>query len=595
MPRAQRNFIIGFLVIHILATLIMVATLTRSVRRIMIDNAREQMNAMAIMLEEHAAELDDDLENERLLRYLKDLGEKTQFRFTVIDNNGRVIADSETGDRDIGPHGNRPEIRTSSLENAGFSERFSDTLKIPMMYLATPYLTDQNVMAGHVRVATPAVPINGTIRATQSYFWTFAVILSLSAGLLMAVFASVMLRPLRLFAEVARKIGVGQYEAFPALLNRSDEWRTLAVAFRTMQTELASREQRVMKHRDRLQTVLSSMVEGVISVSPEGGVLIANHAACRMLDVEEAEFRGRKLLEVVRDPELAKAIEKTQSKHTFSKVEFETAHDLDRRTISARVSVLPQPEQNDQNPPGFLAILNDITELRQLETMRRDFVANVSHELKTPLASIKAYAETLRLGAINDKQKNIKFVKEIEKQAEVLHQQILDLLQIARIESGKEVWDIEPVDINRQCEQVVARFSKLAEDSNLTIETNLSDEFPQARADVEGLATILNNLVTNSLNYTPAGGKITVSTHYRGNSAIAEIADTGIGIEAEHQTRIFERFYRVDKARSRDNGGTGLGLAIVKHLAQSFGGSVELESEIGKGTRIRIRLPKFVT
>jgi two-component system phosphate regulon sensor histidine kinase PhoR len=297
----------------------------------------------------------------------------------------------------------------------------------------------------------------------------------------------------------------------------------------------------------------------------------------------------------VRDPELAKAIEKTQSKHTFSKVEFETAHDLDRRTISARVSVLPQPEQNDQNPPGFLAILNDITELRQLETMRRDFVANVSHELKTPLASIKAYAETLRLGAINDKQKNIKFVKEIEKQAEVLHQQILDLLQIARIESGKEVWDIEPVDINRQCEQVVARFSKLAEDSNLTIETNLSDEFPQARADVEGLATILNNLVTNSLNYTPAGGKITVSTHYRGNSAIAEIADTGIGIEAEHQTRIFERFYRVDKARSRDNGGTGLGLAIVKHLAQSFGGSVELESEIGKGTRIRIRLPKFVT
>ena len=350
-----------------------------------------------------------------------------------------------------------------------------------------------------------------------------------------------------------------------------------------------------MKHRDRLQTVLSSMVEGVISVSPEGGVLIANHAACRMLDVEEAEFRGRKLLEVVRDPELAKAIEKTQSKHTFSKVEFETAHDLDRRTISARVSVLPQPEQNDQNPPGFLAILNDITELRQLETMRRDFVANVSHELKTPLASIKAYAETLRLGAINDKQKNIKFVKEIEKQAEVLHQQILDLLQIARIESGKEVWDIEPVDINRQCEQVVARFSKLAEDSNLTIETNLSDEYPQARADVEGLATILNNLVTNSLNYTPAGGKITVSTHYRGNSAIAEIADTGIGIEAEHQTRIFERFYRVDKARSRDNGGTGLGLAIVKHLAQSFGGSVELESEIGKGTRIRIRLPKFVT
>ena len=592
MPRAQRNFIIGFLVIHVLATLIMVVTLTRSIRRIMIDNARGQMSAMAIMLDEHVRELDNDLQNAGLPEYLQQLGKKTQFRFTLVDASGVVVADSETGDQDIGLHGNRPEIQSATKENPGFSERYSATLKIPMMYLATLHSTDQNIATGHVRVATPAEPVNAAIRATQGYFWTFAITLSGLTGLLMTGFASVMLRPLGLFAEVARKIGGGQYEPFPALLNRNDEWRTLADAFRMMQSELVSREQRIVKNRDRLQTVLSSMIEGVISVSQDGDVLIANHAACRMIDIEEADFRGRKLFEVLRDPDLAKAVENTQSEQSFSKTEFQMAHD--NRTISARVSVLPQTEESEPTRFGYLVVLNDITELRHLENMRRDFVANVSHELKTPLASIKAYAETLRLGAINDQQKNIKFVEEIEEQAEFLHQQILDLLQIARIESGKEAWDIEPLDLNHECEQVAIRFSRLAEGNELAIETRLSKEQPKARADLEGLTTILNNLITNALNYTPAGGKITMSTFYEGNSAVIEVADTGIGINSEHQTRIFERFYRVDKARSRDKGGTGLGLSIVKHLVQAFAGSVELESEIGKGSSFRIRLPKFV-
>lgn len=592
MPRAQRNFIIGFLLIHLLATLVMVATLTRSVRGIMIDNARAQMSAMAIMLDEHVGELDNDLQDERLPVYLKQLGEKTQFRFTLVDENGVVVADSETGNDDIGPHGNRPEIRSATNKNPGFAERYSDTLKIPMMYLAMPHSTEQNIAAGHTRVATPAVPINAAIRATQRYFWGFAISLSLLTGLLMAGIASVMLRPLGLFAEVARKIGGGQYEPFPTLLNRNDEWRTLADAFQTMQSELVNREKRIVKNRDRLQAVLSSMVEGVISVSPEGDVLIANLAACRMLDVDETEFRGRKLFEVVRDPELAKAVEKTQSKQTFSKTEFQLGQD--DRTISARVSVLPRTEETEQAIPGFLVVLNDITELRHLENMRREFAANVSHELKTPLASIKAYAETLRLGAINDQKNNMKFVEEIEEQAEFLHQQILDLLQIARVESGKEAWDIEPVNLNHECEQVAARFAKLAQGSELTIELQLSDQTPKARADLEGLTTILNNLTANAVNYTPAGGTVTISTSYDGNSAVVEVIDTGLGISDEHQTRIFERFYRVDKARSRDKGGTGLGLSIVKHLAQAFGGSVELESELGKGACFRIRLPKFV-
>ena len=463
-----------------------------------------------------------------------------------------------------------------------------------MMYLAIPHVTGEQNAVGHIRVATPSDPINGAIRSSQMYFWLFAIIIGVSTAFLMTVFATNIMKPLSIFSDAARRIGVGQYDLYPALLDRNDEWRSLADAFRNMQTELANREQRIVKNRDRLQAVLSSMIEGVVAIESHHKVLIANHAARRMLGMNEAELIGRNFLEIVRNPELSAAVEKTQTGRTFSKTDFQIVTDTSRRTISARVSVLPNEAQSDDQKPGVVIVLHDITELRQLENMRRDFVANVSHELKTPLASIKAYAETLRLGALNDKTRNIQFVEQIESQADFLNQQIQDLLQLARVESGNEVWDISPVDLNEACGNCKARFKELAQNRKIELNLQLSDAQPHARADAEGLATILNNLVTNALNYTPEGGTVTVATDYRGNSAVIEITDTGIGIAPEHHARIFERFYRVDKARSRDKGGTGLGLSIVKHLVQSFGGGVELKSEVGQGTTFRIQLPKYI-
>lgn len=593
MPRVLRNFLIVYLLLHLLAAGVVVLGLTRSVRSLMIDNARQQMRAMASMLDQHIVELEDTIRDPSLPEHIKRLGEETQFRFSVIDKNGIVIADSETGTRDIGPHGDRPEILAATRKKPGFSERESLTLKIPMMYLAIPH-SSTDKPEGFIRVATPSLPINEAIRSAQTYFWTFSIGLGILAGLLMTMFAYMSMKPLGTFADAARRIGVGEFVSFPSMLSRNDEWRSLATAFRTMQSEMANREQRVIKNRDRLQAVLSSMLEGVVSVSSDRKVLIANRAACQMLGITETEIRGKQFLEVVRDPELAAAIEKTQSEKTFTKTEFQITKDMNRRTISARASVLPNQTPDENEVPGVVIVLNDITAIQQLENMRRDFVANVSHELKTPLSSIKAYAETLKLGAINDKERNIAFVERIEEQAEFLNKQIQDLLQIARIESGREVWDIQPVDLNREIENCLSQFSKLADDGEIELKTELSDEQPMARADVEGITTILNNLVANALSYTPNGGVVVVTTSYVANSAVIEVADTGIGIAPEHQARVFERFYRVDKARSRDKGGTGLGLSIVKHLAQSFGGSVEIESELGQGSTFRIRLPKFV-
>jgi two-component system phosphate regulon sensor histidine kinase PhoR len=223
--------------------------------------------------------------------------------------------------------------------------------------------------------------------------------------------------------------------------------------------------------------------------------------------------------------------------------------------------------------------------------MRREFVANVSHELKTPLTSIKACAETLRMGAINDQQKNMQFLDQIEFNANLLDQQIRDLLQLARVESGQEHWNIESISINDVCQQCILQFHAEARARNINLVFNPNPQVPIARADREGVITILNNLIGNAIHYTPPGGRVDVSAQIQDREIVLNVQDTGIGIAEEHHERIFERFYRVDRARSREHGGSGLGLAIVKHLAAAFGGSAKVTSKPGSGSKFSVHLP----
>jgi two-component system phosphate regulon sensor histidine kinase PhoR len=241
--------------------------------------------------------------------------------------------------------------------------------------------------------------------------------------------------------------------------------------------------------------------------------------------------------------------------------------------------------------PGAIVVLHDITELRRLENLRREFVANVSHELKTPLASIKAYAETLRMGAINDPAHNLGFVERISEQAEQLHQLIMDLLHLARVEAGREAFQFSRVDVGQVVERCIVQVKQLAEQKGIVLRIAPPAEPMSVWADSDGVFTILSNLVGNAVKYTPSGGEVEVRWQRADENVVLEVRDTGIGIAPEDQQRIFERFYRVHKARSRELGGTGLGLAIVKHLVQSFGGSVSLTSEVNAGSIFRVTLP----
>jgi two-component system, OmpR family, phosphate regulon sensor histidine kinase PhoR len=393
-----------------------------------------------------------------------------------------------------------------------------------------------------------------------------------------------MIRPLSDLLECSRAIARGDYTHRVHVLSR-DELGMLALAFNHMQQQLASQVSRLEENSERLETVLGSMREGVLAVDNQQRVLFANEASRTMLGIRPGDIVGRPLVEATRVRPVHEAVEYVLRNNETLESEFESTASR-RRIMAMRAARLP-----GDPTPGAVLVLHDISELRRLENLRHEFVANVSHELKTPLASIKAYAETLRLGAIDDPDHNLEFVGRIEEQGERLHQLIVDLLHIARVESGEEAFEIGPIDVAQVVQRVEPYFRRAAEEKHLTLQIEPPEQRLLVAADDDGLRTIVDNLVTNAIRYTPEGGSVTVRWRREEGQCVIEIEDTGIGIAPEAQTRIFERFYRVDKARSRELGGTGLGLAIVKHLTQAFNGSIGVVSQLKHGSLFRVRLP----
>jgi two-component system phosphate regulon sensor histidine kinase PhoR len=352
-----------------------------------------------------------------------------------------------------------------------------------------------------------------------------------------------------------------------------------------MSDELQTQLEQLRERGDQLAVVLGGMVEGVIAVDRQAKVMFANRAAGRLFDFRSEQARGRPLLTLVRDETLHQAFRRAIDSGEVVNAEIQ-------RFSPARSALAVHATPLSGSPcPGVVLVLYDLTQLRRLESIREEFVANVSHELKTPLSSIKAYAETLRTGAINDQDHNLEFVKRIEDQAERLHQLILDLIRLARIESGEEAYEVANVDVQEAVTGCLAEYGPAAAARQIELIADPPEESLVIRADDEALRQILDNLLSNALKYVPERGRVTVRWRRQQSDVLIEVIDTGIGIEDVHLDRIFERFYRVDKARSRELGGTGLGLSIVKHLAQFFGGSVGVSSRVGQGSTFWVKLP----
>jgi two-component system phosphate regulon sensor histidine kinase PhoR len=421
--------------------------------------------------------------------------------------------------------------------------------------------------------------------------WLLGLVALAAAGGVAGYFVRQMVLPL---VELAQQVRELRGEPAPkaaqgGAADQPDEWGLVAWALDQMQRDLARGLEQLQEHSQRLHAILSSMEEGVLAVAPDLTILLLNQSARRLLDVSLPQPVGRPLLEATRMRPVYEAIQQSLQKGESVVCEFDSPG-VPRRNLSLRAT--PLASGASSGSMGVMVVLHDLTELRRLENMRRELVANVSHELKTPLAAIKAYAETLRLGAVNDPEHNLHFVQRIEEQADRLHALILDILQLARLESGQQSFEMTDVPVAATIAKCAEQFQETAAAKKIDVCTELPSPELTVWADAEGVETILNNLLDNALKYTPAGGRVVVSASAVGRNVRFEVQDNGIGIAPEEQERIFERFYRVDRARSRELGGTGLGLSIVKHLAHSFGGSVSVESQLGKGSIFRVELPR---
>ncbi len=560
-----------------------------------IQQVQRQLHDTAIVLRSHVEpQIDSAAESAKtpareqardtLQLLVKRLSAMTHTRMTLVAENGEVIADSDEDPRSMQNHRNREELKAARGDEAlGVSSRRSPTLGIRMLYVALPVEQDGRLVA-FVRVAMALTSIDEHASAIQSFLWLLAGGTGLLALVLTYLMVGRIVGPLAQLTRSVETIAAGDYEQ-QVMLHRRDELGTLAAAVRRMQSDLAMRVNELQESNAQLNTVLGSMSEGVMAVDSQLRIILANAASRRMLDFATQDATGRPLLEVTRSRPIEQAVSNAFRREGTIESVLESTGPLQRIVLLRAASLPGDPT------PGVVVVLHDITELRRLENLRRELVANVSHELKTPLAAIKAYAETLRLGAVNDPENNVEFVRRIEEQADRLHQLILDLLHLARIESGEEAFDITDVAVAKVVESCAVHHAEAAKAKQIELSTDPPERPVHVRADETALRTILDNLIDNAVKYTPEGGRVQIRWRTDQAMAVLTVEDTGIGIDPREQPRVFERFFRADKARSRELGGTGLGLAIVKHLTQAFGGSVSLSSTPGEGSRFEVRLP----
>jgi two-component system phosphate regulon sensor histidine kinase PhoR len=416
-----------------------------------------------------------------------------------------------------------------------------------------------------------------------AYYFPFIVLVTLGAGY--AVIAH-LVSPVQALHKAAIAMASGAYKQRAFVTNR-DELGALAGSFNKMSEELGQRLSQLQESDRRQATVLGGMIEGVVAVDDRQRVLFANDAAGRLFDFDPQDVENRPLLEVVRSHPLHQAVKAAIASRAPQRLEVE----WDTRFLSVQVTPLIG------EPAGAVVVLHDTTDLRRLENLRRDFVANVSHELKTPLSTIKANAETLSLGAVDDKENRMRFIEGISTQSERLEALIQDMLTLARIESAQQPFDIAKINLEKAITSCLKDFADRAHTKQVELRATPPQGIDKVlvRADRNGFRVILSNLVDNAVKYSPDGGKVTVSwasTTVNGSPMVRiEVTDTGSGIPEEKQARVFERFYRVDEARSRDRGGTGLGLSIVKHLTQSFGGDVAVANRPEGGAVFTVTLP----
>lgn len=535
-----------------------------------------QAKMLADLLEEKESRLDY---SEFASWYSRSYG----LRITIIAKDGTVLADSGKSE-ELENHSKREEV-VKALRGESISvDRYSKTMEQNYSYSAVPVrLLDGN---GVLRTSLPLSDIKALDEGlSQSLFYSLMVCL-LVAVILAVVFLRIIAAPIKEVALAAEKISDGDY-GIKIYTREKSELGRLAASFNIMATNLKSSMQKLTRRNIELEAMLRSMENGAVAIDESNAILFHNTSFSRMMGQEEKDYKGKSLYNVLRNAVTFEAIDAVRESGESEVREGYLIGGEPDAAKMLRVTAAPLIGDNKKKL-GVLLLLEDVTQMKKLETIRSDFVSNVTHELKTPLTSIRGFIDTLKEGAIEDTATAKRFLDIIDIEAERLYTLIQDILILSEIEQKK---DYEVVACNVDpCVRSVVELLESSLSGNIRLAYESPAYLRPYYCNPDRMKQLIINLLDNAVKYTEEG-TVTIRTEELDNKLVITVADTGLGIEQEHLPRIFERFYRVDKSRSRKKGGTGLGLSIVKHIVELYGGNILVESELGKGTTFEIRLP----
>jgi len=573
----RRIFILYALVL-LLTVLFAEVYITSTVRESYTDNLKQNLSIQINLISRSIPFDESNIDS-----ICKKLKKDTGARVTVIAGDGKVIGDSDTDSALMDNHLGRTEIEQSLLFDTGMAIRHSDTLKYDLLYVAKKISRDENTK-GFIRLAIPLRDVDSSVNLLR-----VKIILVVLGVLLLTSFVSLwqtehLRRLLRQITEFSRSLSRGEIDKRLYLKN-AGEFSEIAENLTAMSVRLQDMITRNEEERNRLNVILKSIPDALLIIDAKGNIILSSSSAREFFG--DVPMTGMQFIEVVRSNEISDLVDRVRKTLSPGMIEFRI-ESPEEKYLSVRVSPLFYKE-NELS--GFVAVFHDITQIEKLEQVRKDFIANVSHEIKTPITAIKGFADTLLDGALDDRENAVRFIRTIKSNSERINSLVDDLMTISKIELGVIKVEKAMIDIEDVFRNVLDLVKDKADVKKLSLIVSNRPGLREIKADRNRLIQILTNLVDNAIKFTEAGS-VTFGIDKEDEKAFLFIEDTGIGVAAKHLPRLGERFYRVDPARSRKMGGTGLGLAIVKHLVKAHGWQLLIESREGKGTKIRIMTPE---
>ncbi|MCX5849593.1 MAG: ATP-binding protein [Deltaproteobacteria bacterium] len=571
------KILFSYLVIVCLSFFILDMFIKDEIKKVMTDKIEAELLNYAELIDLNAAQKISD--------QIRQIAIISDSRVTLVDAQGKVLADSEKDIAGMENHFSRPELQEARLKGKGKSIRFSQTIGVDMLYVAIP-MKSRSQITGYIRLARPLHDVQSMIeKIYQSVFLAMMIVAVIA--LFVALFFSYRLAaPIRALERFTERLRQG-HPVGTIFLETSDETKKLADNINYLVEELQAQIRLANEEKSKLMTAFTSMTEGVLILNAEDKIEFVNEALSYILSEQYGDLNGKTLMEAFRDVEMQKAFLKFKEKRDTVVEEITLGSGIEPVILSVSISSV----HNYPDEEKAMLVFHDVTRLKKLEKIRVDFVANVTHEIRTPLTAIIGYLETIKAGTISNIDETKRFVDISLNQAQRLNRLVEDLLVISKVELGELSFNYEEISLRNALEGVIPLVEAKVKLKNITIHNKVPQNDVMIRADRDRLTQILVNVLDNAVKFTQENGIVSIECEQKDSYAVLTITDTGIGIPKEEVQRLGERFYRVDRSRSRDLGGTGLGLSIVKHLMIAHGGRMEIESQLGRGTKVSLFFP----